>query len=57
MHLQEGVIVRMARSRARERATLAQKALRVVGLAARALLFAALLWAMGLVLFGAVLSA
>jgi len=57
MHLQEGVIVRMARSRARERATLAQKALRVVGLAARALLFGALLWAMGLVLFGAVLSA
>lgn len=56
MQLQEGVIVRMVRSRARGRSTLAQKALRIVGLAARALLLGAVLWAMGLFLFGAVIS-
>lgn len=57
MQLQEGVIVRMARTRARNRFTLAQKALRIVGLAARALLLGAVLWVMGLLLFGAVISA
>lgn len=57
MELQEGVVVRMARSRARARFTLAQKALRIVGLAARALLLGAVLWAMGLLLFGAVFNA
>ena len=57
MQLQEGVIVRMVRTRARDRSTLAQKALRIFGLVARALLLGAVLWAMGLLLFGAVLSA
>lgn len=56
MQLQEGVIVRMVRSRARDRSTLAQKALRAVGLVARALLLGGVLWAMGLLLFGAVIS-
>jgi len=57
MHLQEGVIVRMARSRARDRSTVAKKALRIFGLAARALLLGTVLWAMGLLLFGAVFNA
>lgn len=57
MHLQDGIIVRMARSRARGRVTLAQRVLRVAGFAARALVLGGALWVMGLIVFGAYLSA
>ena len=57
MHLQDGIIVRMARSRAQGRVTLAQRVLRVAGFAARALVLGGALWVMGLIVFGAYLSA